>query len=262
MRGTAGREGFPTPVGRKPPLLPAPLERMSPLTFGRKSLHLRKETPCRSEESRLVRSETEIPVPAGVRSDPSERAFQALREPHFVQHKKCDYCSSIILVMNELQTHFVQFQPELTTRNDTERHQPPTEAVSLHREVRESPTEAAQVPEFRSSPRMSVQVLRLPPQGRSTGFRPSPWIPSPGRSTGFRESPWIPSQGFTTGEADPNVFTDQRRPPPLRQDTPSGHSERTLRQNGKTHLHATIEKQKKTDCQTFKTDELCRKLTK
>ena len=127
MRGTAGREGFPTPVGRKPPLLPAPLERMSPLTFGRKSLHLRKETPSRSEESRLVRSEEsrlvrserEIPVPAGVRSGPSERAFQALREPHFVQHKKCDYCSSIMLVMNELQTHFVQFQPELTTRNDT-----------------------------------------------------------------------------------------------------------------------------------------------
>ena len=235
MRDTAGREGFPTPVGRKPPLLPAPLERMSPLTFGRKSLHLRKETPCRSEESRLVRSEREIPVPAGVRSGPSERAFQALREPYFVQHKKCDYRSAIMLVMNELQTHFVQFQPELTTRNDTKRHRAPTEAVSLHREVRESPPEAAQVPEFRSSPRMSVQVLRLPPKSRDSTPRKVNRVPTesldsvPREVNRFRESPWIPSQGFTTGEADPNVFTDQRRPPPLRQDTPKGHSARTGR---------------------------------
>ena len=48
--------------------------------------------------------------------------------------------------MNELQTHFVQFQSALTTRNDMERHRGRTEAVSLHREVRESPPEAAPVP--------------------------------------------------------------------------------------------------------------------
>ena len=37
---------------------------------------------------------------------PSKTAFLPLRETHFLQYEKCDCCSSIMLVINELQTHF------------------------------------------------------------------------------------------------------------------------------------------------------------